>query len=690
MATVPLKPAAEVSEPPFAKRIPQRHLVHGDQRIDDYGWLRDRTNPETIAYLEAENAYADELMSPFEVLEQQLYREMLGRIRQTDVNVPYRKGGYFYYTRTIEGRQYPIYARKKGSLEADEEVLLDVNALAEGKPFMSVYAFEVSDDGNYLVFSTDDTGYRQYKLHVKDLRSGTVTRDIAERTGAVEWSLDNRTIFYSIENDAKRQYRVYRHAIGSNEHELVLEETDELFEVFVDRSRSGEWLFLVSESKISNEVRLVPAGEPETSPVVMIPRRPDHKYYPDHRGEYFYITTNDAGINYRIVTAPLDNYGEENWTELVPHRPPVRLETVDLFRNHMVIGLREGGLNHLEIYDLRSDPTPHRVSFPEPAYAVFGNNNPEFDTETFRYTYESFITPPSVYDYDMNTRNQTLMKRTEVLGGYDPSQYAVERFFVPARDGARIPVALVHRKEVAARGGNPLLLYGYGSYGISVPDGFNCNRFSLIDRGVTFAIAHVRGGAEMGKEWHDQGRMMAKKNTFTDFIDAAEYLVSNGYTSSEKLAIQGGSAGGLLVGAAMNMRPELFGAVLAYVPFVDVINTMLDPSLPLTTQEYVEWGNPNEKEAYFYMKSYDPYSNVGRKAYPAILVRTALNDSQVGYWEAAKWVAKLRALRTDDNVLILRVNMGAGHGGASGRYDKLREEAHDYAWLLAQLGVKSN
>jgi oligopeptidase B len=690
MATVPLKPAAEVSEPPFAKRVPQRHLAHGDERIDDYAWLRDRTNPETIAYLEAENAYADELMRPLESLEEKLYREMLGRIRQTDVNVPYRKGGYFYYTRTIEGRQYPIYARKKGSLEADEEVLLDVNALAEGKPFMSVYAFEVSDDGNYLVFSTDDTGYRQYKLHVKDLRSGTVTRDIAERTGAVEWSLDNRTIFYSVENDAKRQYRVYRHMIGSNEHELVLEENDELFDVFVDRSRSGEWLFLVSESKISNEVRLVPAGEPDTSPVVMIPRRPDHKYYPDHRGEFFYITTNDVGINYRVVIAPLDNYGEENWTELVPHRPPVRLETVDLFRNHMVIGLREGGLNHLEIYDLPSDAPPHRVSFPEPAYAVFGNNNPEFDTETFRYTYESFITPSSVYDYDMNTRKQTLMKRTEVLGGYDPSQYAVERFFVPARDGARIPVALVHRKEVAARGGNPLLLYGYGSYGISVPDGFNCNRFSLIDRGVTFAIAHVRGGAEMGKEWHDQGRMMAKKNTFTDFIDAAEYLVSNGYTSSEKLAIQGGSAGGLLVGAAMNMRPELFGAVLAYVPFVDVINTMLDPSLPLTTQEYVEWGNPNEKEAYLYMKSYDPYSNVERKAYPAILVRTALNDSQVGYWEAAKWVAKLRALKTDDNVLILRVNMGAGHGGASGRYDKLHEEAHDYAWLLAQLGVKLN
>jgi oligopeptidase B len=677
-------------EPPVAKRAPQVLAVHGDVRVDEYAWLRDRTNPETIAYLEAENAYADELMRPLEGLEEQLYREMLGRIRQTDVNVPHRKGGYFYYTRTIEGRQYPIYARKKGSLEADEEVLLDVNALAEGKPFMSVHAFEVSDDGNYLVFSTDDTGYRQYKLHVKDLRSGNVTRDIAERTGAIEWSLDNRTIFYSVENDAKRQYRVYRHVIGSNEHELVLEEADELFDVFVDRSRSGAWLFLVSESKISNEVRLLPAGKPATSPVVMIPRRPDHKYYPDHRGEFFYITTNDVGINYRVVTAPVDDYAEENWKELVPHRPPVRLETVDLFRNHMVIGLREGGLNHLEIHDLRNGAPPHRVSFPEPAYAVFGNSNPEFDTETFRYTYESFITPPSVYDYDMNTRKQTLMKRTEILGGYDPSQYAVERFFVPARDGALIPVALVHRKEVPARGGNPLLLYGYGSYGISVPDGFNCNRFSLIDRGVTLAIAHVRGGAEMGKEWHDQGRMMAKKNTFTDFIDVSEYLVYNGYTSNEKLAIQGGSAGGLLVGTAMNMRPELFGAVLAYVPFVDVINTMLDPSLPLTTQEYVEWGNPNEKESYFYMKSYDPYSNVERKAYPAILVRTALNDSQVGYWEAAKWVAKLRALKTDDNVLILRVNMGAGHGGASGRYDKLREEAHDYAWLLAQLGVKLN
>ncbi|HEU4887578.1 MAG TPA: S9 family peptidase [Thermoanaerobaculia bacterium] len=680
--------ATDAAKPPVAKKVPQTFTLHGDERVDEYGWLRDKKSAETIAYLEAENAYADAVMKPTEELQKKLYDEMLGRIKQTDIQVPYRKGAYLYYTRTVEGKQYPIHARKKGSLDADEEILLDVNQLAEGKKYMSVSSFAVSDDANLLAYTIDDNGYRQYKLFVKDLRTGKVSDMLAERVGSVEWARDNKTLFYATENDAKRQNKVFRHVLGTPEHTLLFEEKDELFDVYVDRSRSGDWLFLIYESKTTSEVWLVPAARPQNAPVVMVARKTDHKYYPEHRGDRFYIMTNDAGINYRVVTAPVDDYARANWKELIAYRKPVRIESIDLFKNHMVVRLREGGLSQLEIYDLRADaPKSHRVSFPEPAYAVFPNANAEFDTNTYRYSYNSFITPNSVYDYDLDSRKQTLLKRTEVLGGYDPARYKVERIFVTATDGAKVPVAMVYRKDLDPRKKNPLLLYAYGSYGSSTPDGFNSNRFSLIDRGVIYAIAHIRGGGEMGKEWHEQGRMMAKKNTFTDFIDVADYLIKEGYTSKERLAISGGSAGGLLMGAVVNMRPELFKAVTAYVPFVDVINTMLDATLPLTTQEWIEWGNPHEKDAYVYMKSYDPYANVQKKAYPAMLVRTSLNDSQVGYWEAAKWVARLRANKTDDNNLLLRVNMGAGHGGSSGRYDKLREDAHDYAWLLAQLGV---
>jgi len=685
--------AATAPTPPVAKKVPQTLTLHGEERIDEYGWIRDKKSPETIAYLEAENAYSDAVMKPTEELQKKLYEEMLGRIKQTDIQVPYRKTGYLYYTRTVEGKQYPIYARKKDSAGAAEEILLDVNQLAEGKKFMSVSSFSVSDDTNLLAYTIDDTGYRQYKMFVKDLRTGTVSPMLADRVDTVEWATDNKTLFYSTENDSKRSDHIFRHVLGTTEHTVIYEEKDELFDIYVERSRSGEWIFLQSDSKITSETLLIPASKPESAPVVMIPRKANHKYYPDHRGDRFYIMTNDAGINYRVVSAPVSDYAQKNWKEVVAYRKPVRIEGIDLFKNHLVVRLREGGLGQLEIYDLRETaegaaPKSHRVSFPEPAYAVFPNANAEFDTPLYRYTYQSFITPSSVYDYDVVSRKQTLLKRTEVLGGYDPAKYKVERFFVTARDGARVPVALVYRKDIDPRKKNPTLLYAYGSYGSSTPDAFSSNRFSLIDRGMIYAIAHIRGGGEMGKEWHEQGRMMTKKNTFTDFIDVADYLVKENYTSKDKLAISGGSAGGLLMGTVVNMRPELFKAVMAYVPFVDVINTMLDDSLPLTTQEYLEWGNPNEKEAYLYMKSYDPYSNVQKKAYPAMLVRTSLNDSQVGYWEGVKWVARLRAMKTDENVLLLRVNMGAGHGGASGRYDKLREDAHDYAWLFTQLGVK--
>ncbi|HUP60025.1 MAG TPA: S9 family peptidase [Thermoanaerobaculia bacterium] len=696
---------ADVPRPPAAKKNPKTITMHGDERVDDYAWLRDKTSADTLSYLEAENAYANELTKPAEALSKKLYDEMLGRIKQTDVQVPYRKNGYYYYSRTIEGKQYPILARKKGSVDADEEILLDVNQLAEGKKFMSLGAVAVSDDSNLLAFSTDDNGYRQYKLHVKDLRSGKVTEGVSERVGAVEWAADNKTLLYSTENDAKRSDKIWRHTLGG-ERVLVFEEKDELYDVWVERSRSGGWFFVVSDSKTTNEARLIPAAKPDAEPVVMVPRKTDHKYYPDHRGDRFYIMTNDAGINYRVVTAPVSDYAQggrtsrppsdggrdvrppqENWVELVPYRKPVKIDSIDMFRNHMVVRMREGGLSQMEVYDLREGGKSHRVSFPEPSYALFGSANAEFDTNLFRYNYQSFITPSSVYDYDMDSRKQTLLKRTEVLGGYDPSKYKVERFFVAASDGAKIPVSMVYRKDIDPKAKNPTLLYAYGSYGSSQSATFNSNRFSYIDRGMTHVLAHIRGGGEMGKEWHEAGRMMTKKNTFTDFIAVADYLVKEKYTTPEKLAIQGGSAGGLLMGAVTNMRPDLFKLVMAYVPFVDVINTMSDATIPLTTQEYIEWGNPNEKEAYLYIKSYDPYSNIEKKKYPSMLVRTSINDSQVGYWEAAKWVARLRANKTDENTILLRVNMGAGHGGASGRYDKLKDEAADLAWMLTQLGV---
>ncbi|HEX2833854.1 MAG TPA: S9 family peptidase [Thermoanaerobaculia bacterium] len=676
----------QVLTPPIAKKVRTTAVLHGDERIDDYAWLREKSHPDVLAYLEAENAYADALMKPTEPLQQELYAEILGRLKQTDMNVPFRKGDWFYYSRTEEGKQYQIWARKR-SLDAPEEIILDVNELAEGQEYMSIGALEVSDDANLLAYATDDTGYREYTLYVKDLRTGEVLGKIAEAAESIEWAADNRTIFYSIENDAKRQYRVYRHVLGTDEHTLIYEEDDELFDVWVERSRSGDWIFLVSDSKTTSEIRIIDAHAPESAPRVVVPRREGHQYYVEHRGESFYVMTNDAGINFRVVTTPVTDPDETNWRELVPHRPPVRIESIDLFANHMAVHLWEDGLSHLEIHDLRGGDA-HRVSFPEPAYALFANANPEFETNILRYTYQSFITPPSTYDYDMDTREQTLLKRTEVVGGHDPSLFKVERIFVRADDGADVPVSIVYRRDLDPHGVNPLLLYAYGSYGASMPATFNLSRLSLLGRGVVYALAHIRGGGEMGKEWHEQGRMMSKRNTFTDFIAVAEHLIEEKWTSPGKLAIMGGSAGGLLVGAVVNMRPELFKAAIAIVPFVDVMNTMLDASIPLTTQEYIEWGNPNEREAYFYMKSYCPYSNVRAQSYPAMLVRTSLNDSQVGYWEAVKWVARLRAMKTDAHPLVLRVNMGAGHGGASGRYDKLREDAHDYAWLLTTLGAR--
>jgi oligopeptidase B len=673
-------------KPPVAKKVPKTFELHGDKRADDYGWLREKASPETVAYLEAENAYAASLMKPHEAFVKSLYDEMLGRIKQTDQQVPYRKHGYYNYMRTEEGKQYPIIARKKGSLDAPEEILIEMNKLAEGHKFMSLGGVAVSDDGNMLAWLDDNTGYRQYKLHVKDLRTGEMLPDTAQKASSLLWAADNKTLFYTVENDAKRQWRLYRHVLGK-EPVLVYEEKDELFDLYAERSRSGDFIFVTSDSKTTNEVQLIPAAKPETAPVTMIARKTDHKYYPEHHGDTFFFMTNDAGINYRVVKAPALNYGQKNWVEVVPYKKSVRIESVDAFKYHLVVRYREGGLPQFQVIDLRTNKS-HTMTFPEPAYSAGGSVNEEFDTNTFRYSYQSLVTPASTYDYDLDSQEKKLLKRTEVLGGFDPEKYKSERIWATAKDGTKIPISLVYKRSIDPRSGsNPTLLYAYGSYGSSSSPNFSSGRLALLDRGVIYAIAHIRGGGDMGKEWHEQGRMMTKVNTFTDFIAAAEHLVKEKYTSPQKLAMSGGSAGGLLMGTVANMRPDLFKAATVYVPFVDVINTMLDSSLPLTTQEYLEWGNPNDKASYTYMKSYDPYSNIGRKKYPAMLVRTSLNDSQVGYWEAAKWVAKLRANKTDENPLVLLVNMGAGHGGSSGRYDRLKEDAFDYAWLLTQFGI---
>ena len=673
--------------PPIAKKVPKSSTIHGDTRVDDYAWLRDKKNPEVIAYLQAENAYADAVMAPHESLRTRLYDEMLSRVKQTDASVPYRRGAWFYNSKTAAGKQYATIVRQK-TLDAPEELILDVNKLAEGKKFMAVGDLEPSDDGNLLAYTTDDNGYRQYTLHVKDLRTGELLPDTAQRVDTVFWAADNKTLFYVVENDAKRSYRLYRHVLGGSpaDDAVVYEEKDELFDVWASRSRSGEWIFVTPASKTSSETMLIPAADPTAPPRLVAARKADHKYTMEHRGDRFYIMTNDAGINYRVVSAPVTDPQQKNWVEVVPYRKPVKIERIDAFAGYLVMNVREGGLSHIEVLNF-ADGKTRRINFPEPAYGVFPAQNEEFNAAKYRYVYQSLVTPSSIYDYDMAANTSTLLKRTEVLGGFDPARYKSERIFATARDGAKIPIALVYRKDLDPHGRNPLMLYAYGSYGASTPDGFSSNRFSLIDRGVIYAIAHIRGGGEMGKEWHEQGRMMTKKNTFTDFIAAAEHLIAGKYTSKEKLAISGGSAGGLLMGAVTNMRPDLFRAVVAYVPFVDVINTMLDPTLPLTTQEYIEWGNPNEKAAYVYMKSYDPYTNVAKKAYPSMLVRTSLNDSQVGFWEGTKWVAKLRAKKTDSNPLLLKVNLGAGHGGSSGRYDKMAEDAWDYAFVLTRLGI---
>lgn len=680
--------------PPKARIERRETSIHGHLLMDDYAWLREKDNPETIAYLEAENAYTAAVMASTAGLQEKLYGEMLSHIKETDTSVPFRDGDYWYYSRTEEGLQYPIYCRKHLFLDAPEVIVLDVNKLAEGESFMAIGAFAVSDDGNLLAYSTDTIGFRQYTLYIKDLRTGHLLSERAQRVGSVVWATDNKTLFYTVEDEIqKRQYQLYRHVI-STPHEqdvLVYEEPDERFNVGAGRTRDRKYIILESSSHTTSEARFVPADAPESELRLIASRRDDIEYYPDHRNGLWFIRVNDTGRNFRLVTAKVEDSSPENWTELLPHRSDVMLEDIELFAGFYVACERKNGLQHLHIrrfLDAGLETAPDlEIAFPEPSYSAHPHINRIFDTTEFRYAYQSLVTPSSVYEYDITTGESKLLKQQEVPGGFDRTNYASERIFAIAPDGVQVPISLVYRRDKFDRSKNPLYVYGYGSYGYSLPVGFNSNRLCLLDRGFVMAYAHIRGGGDLGKPWHDAGRLLQKRSTFTDFIAVVEHMTANGYGDPKYVAIEGGSAGGLLMGAVTNMRPDLFRAVISHVPFVDVINTMLDASLPLTVPEYEEWGNPNEKELFEYMLSYSPYDNLEAKAYPAMLVKTSLYDSQVMYWEPAKYVAKLRTLKTDNNPLLLHTNMSAGHGGASGRYDYLREIAMDYAFILQELGV---
>jgi oligopeptidase B len=702
---------APLPSPPLARREPVETIVHGDRRVDHYAWLRQKENPEVIAYLEAENAYTDEILRTTERLQDTLYQEMLGRILQTDLSVPYPLRGYLYFTCTEQGKQYPIHCRRIDASGSLDEVLLDLNRLAEGHSFLGLGAFEVSDDNLLLAYSLDTTGFRQYTLRIKNLWSGEILPEVIERVTSAAWAADSRTLFYTVEDaTTKRSYRLYRHAVASTEPDTLLyEETDERFRLEIERTRSGAFLLLVIASHTSSEVRFLPAVQPGREFRMIAEREADHEYYVDHHpnpltrderganpydtGGYFLIRSNSGGRTFRLMSAPVADPRRAKWREIIPNRADVMLAGVSVFRSHLVLFEREAGLPYLRVVDLEVEApaaltASHRIDFAEPAYNSSMGNNPEFDAHFVRFQYESFVTPRAVFDYDVRTRDRVLRKQQPVLGGYDAEQYVTERLHALAEDGTRVPISLVYRKDTPRDGSAPMLLYGYGSYGISVPVSFNSNRVSLLDRGVVYAVAHIRGGGELGKPWHDEGRLRQKRNTFTDFIAVAQHLTAERYTAPEKLIIEGGSAGGLLMEAVANLRPELFRMVITHVPFVDVLNTMLDASLPLTVGEYEEWGDPRIAEDYFYMKSYCPYTNLASKAYPTMLVKTGLNDSQVMYWEPAKYVAKLRTLKTDLNPLLMKTNMGAGHGGASGRYDYLREIALDYAFLLTEIGIR--
>lgn len=679
----------ETMKPPVAKIIPKQLTTHGVTRVDNYYWLNERENPEVIAYLTEENQYTDSLLAHTNALQQKLYDEMVGRIKQTDMSVPYMQNGYYYYSRFEEGKEYPVYCRKKGSMDGQEEVMLNGNEMAKGLAYFEIGGWEVSNDNNLLAYAVDTVSRRQYTLYVKNLVTGEVYPDVIKNTsGNMAWSNDNKTLYYSIKDETLRPYKIFSHLLGSPKADAeIYHEADPTFYSFVYKTKSKEFVVIGSTSTVSAEYRFQKADDPSSPFVIFQARQRDLLYGIDHFGDNFYVRTNHEAINFRLMKTPVNATAIENWTDVIPHRADVLLEEFEVFANHLVISERKEGLIQLRIkrWDGSAD---YYLDFGEPAYTAYLSTNPDFDTQKLRYSYTSLTTPNSVYEYDMELKSKDLLKQQEVVGGYNSDDYQTERFYAVSHDGVRVPISLVYKKGLKKDGKNPLVLYGYGSYGATMDVYFSSSRLSLLDRGFVFAIAHIRGGEEMGRQWYEDGKLLKKKNTFLDFIACGEYLVKEKFTNNNKLFAMGGSAGGLLVGAVANMRPDLWKGVVAQVPFVDVVTTMLDESIPLTTGEYDEWGNPNDKTYFDYMLSYSPYDQVEAKAYPAMLVTTGLHDSQVQYWEPAKWVAKLRAMKTDNNHLFLKTNMDFGHGGASGRFERYKEIALEYAFMMNELGMK--
>ena len=682
---------------PIASKRPHEITQHGHTRMDHYYWMRDKNDPETMKHLRAESDYLEELMQHTKPLQEKLFHEMKARIKEDDSTVPEKRGGYFYYERHEEGKQYPIFCRRHGSLGAAEEVLLDQNELAEGKTFCSVGAFSISTDGNKLAYSVDFGGREIYTLHIKDLKSGELYPEAIENTsgsayehGGVEWANDNETVFYTTLDEAQRPHKLFSHNVGTDatQDKLIVHEDDETYFLFMFKTRDDAYIMTYHYSTTTREMRFLPADHPAESLRVIQPRIQGLEYFAAHHNGKFFIVHNDNAKNFKLSVTTVDQPEKDNWREVIPHRADVLVDGVDTFEDFIVVTERKGGLKQLRISGSDGLENAHYVHFPEPAYNVYLEANPEFKTDRLRFKYSSLITPNSVIDYRIATGEWELKKEDEIPSGYDKTQYVSERIHATASDGTQVPISIVYKKGLQKDGSNPALLYGYGSYGATIDATFSSNRFSLLDRGFVFAIGHIRGGSDMGRGWYEDGKMKNKRNTFTDFIACAEHLIKDGFTSPQKLAIMGGSAGGLLVGACVTMRPDLFKAVICKVPFVDVVTTMNDPSIPLTTLEYDQWGNPEDKEYYEYMLSYSPYDNIRAAEYPHMLITTGLNDPRVAYWEPAKFAAKLREMKTDDNLIMLYTNYDSGHAGASGRYDFLKEVAQDYAFLLDKLEVK--
>ena len=673
--------------PPMAEKISHKIQLHGKERVDEYFWLKEKDNPDVIEYLNAENNYTDEMTSHTKDIQESLYKEMVGRINETDLTVPEKRGKFYYYTRTEKGKQYPIFVRKEGSLEAEEELLIDQNEMAKGIKFFELGALEISPNHNLLAFSVDNDGSERFTLKIKNLVSGEILSDEIKNIGySVVWGNDNNTLFYNTLDDTHRPYKVFRHVIGDESDSLVYHENDKRYFLYPQKTKDDKFLLLSSGSANSSEVRYLSADDPFGKFAVIHPRQALMEYSVYHHGNKFLIVTNEDAINFKLMEAPDSAPSHENWKELIPNRKDVKLDSLDIFEEFMVAYERKNGLKQIRVKNM-VDSGHHYVDFPEAVYTFTSGGNNEFKKKNLRITYMSLTTPKTVLDYDMDSMKRNILKEYEVLGGYDKKNYSSERIFAIAEDGTQIPISIVFKNDFEKDGTRPALLYGYGSYGSSKEPSFDSNLISLLDRGFVYAIAHIRGGGEMGRGWYDDGKLKRKMNTFTDFIACAEFLIDKKYTNKERLAIYGGSAGGLLMGAVLNMRAELFKFVLASVPFVDVVNTMLDESIPLTAIEWEEWGNPKTAEDYYYMMKYSPYDNVGKKEYPNMLVKAGLNDPRVGYWEPAKWIAKLRTEKTDNNFLLLQTKMGEGHLGASGRYNYLKEKAFEYAIILDALEI---